>query len=68
MKCLFTLSVDENDWVKKYKEYEVDDVKPRGRAKKTWRQVVEKDCFIWQLNRQNDVDHSEWRKLIKDIL
>jgi len=40
------LSVDENDWVKKYKEYEVDDVKPRGRAKKTWRQVVEKDCFI----------------------
>jgi len=25
-------------------EYEVEGTRPRGRPKKTWRQIVEKDC------------------------
>jgi len=25
-------------------EYEVEDAMPRGRPKKTWREIVEKDC------------------------
>jgi len=25
-------------------EYEVEDARPRGRPKKTWSEIVEKDC------------------------
>jgi len=33
-----------DDWVKKCMEYEVEgaSVRPRGRPKKTWREIVEK--------------------------
>jgi len=30
-------------------EYEVDDARPRGRPKKTWRVIVEKDCQACKL-------------------
>jgi len=36
------LKKDENDWVKKCIEFEVGDVTPRGRPKKTWSKVIEK--------------------------
>jgi len=39
----------DDDWVKKYKEYEVDGPRPRGRPKRTWREVVEKDCQACKL-------------------
>jgi len=32
-----------NDWVKKYMEYEVEEARPRGRPKKTWREIVGND-------------------------
>jgi len=32
----------DNDWVKKCMEYEVEGARPRGRPKKTWREIVEK--------------------------
>jgi len=35
---------EDNDWVKKCTEYEVEGTRPRGRPKKTWREIVEKDC------------------------
>jgi len=38
------LRKDEKDWVKKYTDFEVEDIKHRGRPKKTWREVIEKDC------------------------
>jgi len=31
------LQKEDNDWMKKYMEYEVDGAMPRGRPKKTWR-------------------------------
>jgi len=31
------LRKEDNDWVKKCMEYEVEGVRPRGRPKKTWR-------------------------------
>jgi len=30
--------------MEKCMEYEVEGARPRGRPKKTWREVVEKDC------------------------
>ena len=32
------------DWVKKCMEYEVQGPRPRGRPKRTWREVVREDC------------------------
>ena len=34
---------DENDWVKKCMDFEVEGVRPRGRQKKTWTDVIDKD-------------------------
>jgi len=32
-----------------------------------WREVVEKDCQARKLTKEIAVDHSRWRKLIKDV-
>jgi len=32
-------------------EYEVEGTRPRGIPKKTWREIVEKDCQACKLNR-----------------
>jgi len=46
-------------------EYEVAGCRPRGRPKKTWREVVQKDCQAHSLNRKDAVDRGRWKKLIK---
>jgi len=38
----------------------------RGRPKRTWREVMQKDHQAHKLNREDAVDHNRWRKLIKD--
>jgi len=32
-----------------------DGARPRGRPKKTWREIVEKDCQAGKLNREDAV-------------
>jgi len=46
----------------------VEGARSRGRPKKTWREVVqkEKDCQACKLNRKDAMDCSRWRKQIKD--
>ena len=34
------------------------------RTKKTWREIVEKDCRARGLNREDAMDRARWRKLI----
>ena len=34
----------DTDWVKKCMEYKVEGSRPRSRPKRTWREVVQKDC------------------------
>jgi len=41
--------------------------RPTGRPKRTWREVVEKDCQAHKLNKEDAIDHRRWRKLIKDV-
>jgi len=53
--------------VKKCMEYEVEGRRPRGRPRSTWREVVEKDCQADKLNKEDAIDCSRWRKLIKDV-
>jgi len=57
----------DDDWVKKCTEYEVEGPRPRGRPKRTWREVVKEDCQAHKLNTEDAMDRSKWRKLIKDV-
>jgi len=56
-----------DDWVKKCKEYEVEGPRPRGRPKRTWREVVKDDSLAHKLNKNDAMGRSKWRKLIKDV-
>jgi len=58
------LRKEDNDWVKKCMEYEVEGTRPRGRPKKTWREIVEKDCRTRGLYTEDGMDRSRWRKQI----
>jgi len=46
------LRKDDDDWVKKCMEYEVEDSRPRGRPKRTWKEVVREDCQACKLNKE----------------
>ena len=61
------LRKEDNDWVKKCMEYEVEGSRPRGRPKRIWREVVEKDCEACKLKKEDSVDQNRLRKLIKDV-
>ena len=43
-------------------ECEVEGARPRGIPKKTWREIVEKDCEAHKLNREDPMDCNRWRK------
>jgi len=68
------LRKEDNDWVKKRIEYEVAGARLRGRPKKTWREIVEKECQVHKLNKdelyhglyQGTVDCIRWMKQIRD--
>jgi len=56
------LQKEDNDWVKKCMEYEVEGARP----KKTWAEIVEKDCQTHKLNKEDAIDHNRWRKIRDD--
>jgi len=60
------LRKEDNDWVKKCMEYEVEGARPRGTPKKTWREIVEKDYEACGLNREDAVACIRWMKQIRD--
>jgi len=61
------LQKEDDNWVKKCMEYEAEGSRPRDIPKRTWREVVEKDCQACKLNKEDAVDCSRWRKLIKNV-
>ena len=40
-------------------EYEAEGARPRGKPKKTWREIVEKDCQAHKLNKEDDMDRKD---------
>ena len=58
---------DDNDWVKKCMEYEVVGSRPRGRPKRTWLEVVQKDCQVHGLSKDDAMVRGRWRKLIRMV-
>jgi len=59
------LQKEDTDWVKKCMEYEMEGSRPRGRPKRTWREVVQKDCQARNSNKEDAMDCGRWKKLIK---
>ena len=59
------LRKEDTDWVKKCIEYEVEGSRPRGRPKRTWKEVVQKDYQARNLNKEDATDCGRWEKLIK---
>ena len=57
----------KDDWVKKYMEHEVEGSRPRGRPKRTWKEVVREDCETRKLNKEDAVHRCKWRKVIKEV-
>jgi len=43
----------------------VEGARPRGRPKKTWTEIVEKDCRARGLNREDAMDRIRWMKQIR---
>ena len=52
------LQKEDNHWVKKCVEYEVEGARPRGR------EIVEKDCKVCGLKREDAMDRSRLRMQI----
>jgi len=52
------LPKEHNDWVKKCTEYEVEGARPRGRPKKTLREIVDKDYQARKLNKEDAMDYN----------
>jgi len=44
----------------------VEGARLRGSSKKTWREIVEKDCQACKLNIEDAVDCKRWMKQIRD--
>jgi len=57
----------DDEWVKKCMEYEVEGSRPRGRPKRTWKQVVRDDCQARKLNKEDAMDRCKCRKVIKEV-
>ena len=60
------LRKNDDDWVKKCMEHEVEGSRPRGRPKKTWKEVVREDCQAHKLNKEDAMDRCKWRKVKKE--
>jgi len=60
------LQKEDNGWVKKCMEHEVEGARPRGRPKKTWTEIVQKGCQAYKLNSEDAMDCNRWRKQIGD--
>ena len=46
-------------------ECEVEGSRPSGRPKRTWKEIVQKDCQVRNLNKEDGMDRGRWKKLIK---
>ena len=57
---------DDEDWVKKCMEHEVEGSGPGGGPKKTWREVVRGDCQARKLNKEDAMDRCGWREMIRE--
>jgi len=56
----------KTDWVKKCLEYREKGSRRIIIPKRTWKEVVQKDCQSRKLNRDDTMERCRWKKLMKD--
>ena len=57
------LRQEDNDWVKKCMEYEVEGARLSARPNEDgWTEIVEKDCQKRNVNREDAMERNGWRK------
>jgi len=61
------LRKDDDDWVKKFMEYEAEGTRTRRIPKRTWTEVVREDCQARKMNKEYAMDRCKWRKMTKDV-
>ena len=62
------LRKDDNDWVQKCIEYEVVDSRPKGRLKRTCLELVQRDCQVHGLSKDDATVRGRWRKMIRRMV
>ena len=62
------LSVCVCGWVKRCVEYEVVVSRSRGRLKWTWLEVVQRDCQVRGLSKDDAMVYGRWRKMIRMVV
>lgn len=55
---------EEDHIVRLAMNFEVEGGRPAGRPKKPWRQVLEEDVRVFNINEGMTRDRSQWRQLI----
>jgi len=65
---IFCFINDRERLGEKCMDFEMEGVRAWDRPKKTWTEVIEKDCQTQQLCNEDAVDRRKWRKLIKDVV
>jgi len=48
-------------------KYEAEGPRPRGRPKRTRKEVVREDCKTRKLNKVDAMDRCKWRKVLKAV-
>jgi len=56
---------NDNDWVKKCVTLEAEGARQRGRSRRTWKEVVDKDMDDLHIKPSDAVDHTKWRRMIR---
>ena len=55
---------EENDWLRRVMQHEVEGKRPQGRPKKTWRETVAADLRKLRLREEDAKDRAKWRAAI----
>ena len=55
---------EENDWLRRVMQHEVEGKRPKGRPRKTWRETVAADLRKLHLREEDAKDRAKWRAAI----
>ena len=57
--------MDDQNWVKRCKSFNMEGVAPRGRPKKTWDQTLRADLESKNLTSEAALDRAAWKAAIR---